>query len=443
VRSLVTFHSSLITFQEFSMRRHHQLAILAASLIAIALGIYILLEPTRLTQANADLLDSQIAEGQIVYAENCAVCHNAAGEGLGANPALNTLGVQQMDYDTLYKTIARGRYNTAMPAWSTEDGGPLNEAAISAVVALLQHGDWQQTQIVVADLGLAPRVPLSVTVPITTLQQIALLPDGEALAAAVQTYAANCVACHGANGEGTSLAPALNDPVIRAERTADQLNKTISLGAPGTVMAGWNQRLSAAEIDQLVLLVQRWDQIPPDAIPEPPAQPIIVTEQLLATGQSLYTQNCSRCHGTDGQGTRRAPALNVQSFFDKVPSDQAMLQIVSSGVPGTAMPAWGDRLSVSEIEAIVAYVRSWEETAPAVANPQTTGGGGPPWQRTGSVPNQPQVSQPAGGVAANPAVGVSPAIDWRMVSLLGVPAVIIGGMLVAASFQLLRLRKSP
>ena len=29
------------------MSRHHQLAILAASLIAIALGVYILLEPTR------------------------------------------------------------------------------------------------------------------------------------------------------------------------------------------------------------------------------------------------------------------------------------------------------------------------------------------------------------------------------------------------------------
>jgi mono/diheme cytochrome c family protein len=424
------------------MRRHHQLAVLAASLIALAVGIYILLEPARLTQANVDLLNSQIAEGQIVYAENCAVCHNAAGQGLGSNPALNTAGVQQMDRTTLYKTIARGRYNTAMPAWSTEDGGPLNDAAINAVVALLQHGDWQQTQIVVADLGLAPRAPISVTVPITTLQQIALLPDGAALAAAVQTYAANCVACHGSNGQGTTLAPALNDPVIRAERTAEQLNKTISLGSPGTVMAGWNQRLSAEEIAQLVTLVQHWDQIPSDAIPEPPAQPIIVTEKLLATGQTLYTQNCSRCHGTDGQGTRRAPALNVQTFFDKVTTDAAMIQIVSSGVPGTAMPAWGDRLSGSEIEAIVAYVRSWEATAPAVANPQATGGGGQPWQRTGSTPTQPQAPQQAGGAGVVQSVGAAPATDWRIVLLLGGLGVIFGGMLIAASLQLIRLRHS-
>jgi mono/diheme cytochrome c family protein len=422
------------------MRRHHQLAILAASLIVIALGLYILLEPTRLTQANVDLLDTQIVDGQIVYAENCAVCHNAAGQGIASNPALNTVGLQQMDYDTLYKTIARGRYNTAMPAWSVTDGGPLNDAAIEAVIALIQHGDWQQTQLIVADLGLAPRVPMSVTVPITTLQTIAALPNGAALSSGVQLFAANCIACHGANGEGTPLAPALNDPVIRTDRTTDQLNKTVSLGSPGTVMAGWNQKLSTTEIADLVTLIQYWDQLPPDVIPEPPAQPIIVTEKLLATGQTLYTQNCSRCHGIDGQGTRRAPALNVQSFFDKVTTDQAMLQIVSSGVPGTAMPAWGDRMSVSEIEAIVAYVRSWAATAPAVATAQTTGGGGPPWQRTGNTPAQPQTPQQTGGVVQS--VGSAPAADWRMVLLLGVSGLVISALLIVASFQLIRLRKS-
>lgn len=423
------------------MKTHLRLALLGASLLAIALGLYILIEPQRMTQAAADLLDAQIAEGQIVYAGNCAVCHNAAGEGLGANPALNTEAVKLMDYDTLYKTIARGRYNTAMPAWSVTDGGPLNDAQINAVIALIQYGDWRETQIAVADMGLAPRVPLSVTVPITVLETIAALPDGAALAKGVELYAANCIACHGTNGEGSSLAPALNDPVIRTERTTDQLSKTIGLGSPGTVMAGWNQRLSPEEIDALVTLIQRWDEIPPEAIPQPPAQPIIVTEQLLATGQTLYAQTCSRCHGTDGQGTRRAPALNVQSFFDKVTTDQAMIQIVTSGVPGTAMPAWGDRLSVSEIEAIVAYVRSWEATAPAVATPQTTGGGGPPWQRNGAV-TQPQAPTQTGAAGATITPSAAGTTDWRTILLLAVSGVVIGGVLLASSWELVKMRQS-
>ncbi len=443
------------------MKTHLHLTLLAASLLAIALGVYIIFEPARMTQAAVDLVNAQVTDGQVIYAENCAVCHNAAGEGLGANPALNLEAVKLMDYDTLYKTIARGRYGTAMPAWSVTDGGPLNDAAINAVIALIQHGDWQQTQIVVADLGMAPRVPLSVTVPITMLETIAALPDGTALAKGVELFASNCVACHGANGEGTPLAPALNDAVIRSERTADQLSKTIGLGSPGTVMAGWNQRLTSDDIAALVTLIQRWNEIPVDAIPQPPVQPIIVTEQLLTTGQTLFTQNCSRCHGTDGQGTRRAPALNVQTFFDKVTTDQAMIQIVTSGVPGTAMPAWGDRMSVSEIEAIVAYVRAWEPTAPAVAAAPTTGGGGPPWQRNGTV-TQPQAAQSnttvaavtttqqaAGGQAQGQGQGqgagnaistaaAAPATDWRAILLLIVPGAILGGVLLASSWELVR-----
>ena len=148
-----------------------------------------------------------------------------------------------------------------------------------------------------------------------------------------------------------------------------------------------------------------------------PRSPSSSRRNCWRRGKRCIAQNCSRCHGTDGQGTRRAPALNVQTFFDKVTTDAAMIQIVSSGVPGTAMPAWGDRMSVSEIEAIVAYVRSWEATAPAVATAQTTGGGGPPWQRTGSIPNQPQTPQTS-GAAVNSSVGVAPAADWRMVRLL-------------------------
>lgn len=464
------------------MKTHLRLAILGASLLAIALGVYILIEPQRMTQAAVELVNAQVVDGQIIYAENCAVCHNAAGEGIGANPALNTDGLKLMDYDTLYKTIARGRYNTAMPAWSVTDGGPLNDAAINALIVMIQNGDWHDTQIVVADLGLAPRVPLSVTVPITTLQAIAALPDGAALAKGVELYAANCIACHGASGEGSPLAPALNDPVIRAERTADQLIKMIGLGSPGTVMAGWNQRLSSEEIDALVTLIQRWDEIPLDAIPQPPVQPIIVTEQLLATGQTLYAQTCSRCHGTDGQGTRRAPALNVQTFFNKVTTDAAMIQIVTSGVPGTAMPAWGDRMSVSKIEAIVAYVRNWEQTAPAVAAPQTTGGGGPPWQRNGTTPQvtAPQAVQPtpavqsttpatstvqsttltttthtaggtqgqgqgtqgAGHATATATITTAPPTDWRAILLLAVPGIIVGGILLASSWELVKMRKS-
>lgn len=263
----------------------------------------------------------------------------AGGEGLGANPALDSAGLRAMDYDTLFKTIARGRYNTAMPAWRVADGGPLNNAQIEAAMALSQHGDWAATQGVVADLGLAPRAPVSVTVPAETLALIAALPDGATLAAGVQAYAAECVACHGSNGQGTPLAPALNTPALRSERTPEQLANSIRNGVAGTVMPAWGQTLTAEQVANLVALIRQWEALPAEALPEPPAQPIIVTEKLLTSGAELYAQTCARCHAAEGQGTRRAPALNVQTFFDQYTTAAALLQVVSRGVPGTAMPA--------------------------------------------------------------------------------------------------------
>ncbi len=81
-----------------------------------------------------------------------------------------------------------------------------------------------------------------------------------------------------------------------------------------------------------------------------------------------------RCHGLEGQGTPRAPALNVKSFLTDT-SDLAIQQIVTNGVPGTAMPVWGDRMTESDIQAIVGFIRQWEATALEVAVPAKGGGG--------------------------------------------------------------------
>ena len=450
------------------MRQHYFIGFTAALILTTALGLYMAFEPTRQTQAQQDLLTEQVEEGQVLYAEDCAVCHGAAGEGLGANPPLDSVGLRDMDYDTLYKVIARGRYNTAMPAWSVTDDGPLNDAQIEALIAQIQHGDWQATRTLVVDLGLEPRAPISVTVDAVALTAIATLPEGDRLAAAVETYATECVACHGADGHGTTLAVALNTEMLRVDRTAEQLTGLISNGVAGTVMPAWKGSLTSEQIADLVMLIQRWDELPVGTIPEPPAEPVIVTDEMLATGEALYASSCARCHGTEGQGTRRAPALNVQSFFEAYTVDAAVQQVISQGVPGTAMPAWGDRLGESEIAAIVAYLRTWEPTAPAVAVAQTGGFGGPPWQRNNAAP----VPQPLAQTGAEPAVAptnvpdasagalqpdnspdtsitpeaapVAPAsrVDWRIVGLVGIPLAVALPILIGSTVALRRLRRS-
>jgi len=406
----------------------------ATMLIAAGLGWYMLNEPTRIVSAQGEVLAVQLDEAMTLYAENCAVCHGLNGEGIGATPALNNPALVTMPFEEIQKTIARGRYQTAMPAWSLLDGGPLSDYQIDELVLLIQYGDWAETGDRVVNLGLAPLVPFTTEADPALLAQVGTLTDGATLQTAVQIFAANCVSCHGADGLGTSIAPALNDEDTRS-KTTDELTRTLTFGNTGTLMAGWNNTLTPEEITALITLIQRWQDVPLGTIPAPNV-PIPVTEESLALGSQLFAANCSRCHGPEGQGTPRAPSLNVQSFFvDR--SDQAIQQIITSGVPGTAMPTWGDRMTEAEIQAIVGFIRQWEATAPEVATLTRPGGGGPPWRNNSTATTQttlfgllpvPATTQNLTG-HSNGGTQTTTILDWRILLLIGI--------LLASAFTLI------
>lgn len=370
--------------------------LLATIMIAVGMLLYAFDEPERIVLAQQAQLEIDLDEAMTQYAQNCAVCHGLAGDGIGSIPALDSPILQTADNQALAKIIARGLYGTAMPAWSIEDGGPLSEYQIDQLVLLVQEGNWQATQDRVVNLGLAPQVPFTTEADPLILETVSGLPGGEKLAQGVTLYAQECVACHGADGLGSKLAPALNGPEVRT-KPEDELLRIIQNGVAGTLMASWENSLGDDQLAALLELITRWDEIPVGAIPAP-NRPIAVTAESLAMGADLYTQSCSRCHGAEGQGTQRAPSLNVKGFLADT-NDAALQQIITFGVPETAMPAWGDRLGEVEIQAIVGFIRSWEPTAPEVAIPARTGGG-PWWSTSSSQPGSqvlPSGGQPGGG----------------------------------------------
>ena len=65
------------------------------------------------------------------------------------------------------------------------------------------------------------------------------------------------------------------------------------------------------------------------------------------------------CHGEDGKGY---PALKTPDFTDpKVQAsltDEEMTETIKNGKKGTAMPAFGDKLSDDQIKSLIAYIRS-------------------------------------------------------------------------------------
>lgn len=78
------------------------------------------------------------------------------------------------------------------------------------------------------------------------------------------------------------------------------------------------------------------------------------SDPVLARGQEVYMADCASCHGSSGNGGA-GPKLK-----DVIASRYTLEQhekIISEGRKGTSMPAFKDRLSAEDIEAVARYER--------------------------------------------------------------------------------------
>ena len=74
-----------------------------------------------------------------------------------------------------------------------------------------------------------------------------------------------------------------------------------------------------------------------------------------ALTERLFVSQCARCHGIGGTGGI-APAFR-QPELRRAPTDDALVQIILNGIPGTAMAGFWN-LSEDEARGLTAYVRS-------------------------------------------------------------------------------------
>jgi mono/diheme cytochrome c family protein len=78
--------------------------------------------------------------------------------------------------------------------------------------------------------------------------------------------------------------------------------------------------------------------------------------------RGLYVENCARCHGEDGRAkTFHGRILGAQNFTDaqwhKDTSNEEIIHAIKTGPK--KMPAFEGKLSGSEIEAVAAYVETF------------------------------------------------------------------------------------
>lgn len=95
--------------------------------------------------------------------------------------------------------------------------------------------------------------------------------------------------------------------------------------------------------------------------------------EQIELGERLYAENCAVCHGDDGQGRVGA---TLAKDWPSIRPDLLVKATIENGIPGSPMPAWsqarGGPLAQEDIDAIVAYILTWQTGGPVSIPPTPT-----------------------------------------------------------------------
>ncbi len=91
-----------------------------------------------------------------------------------------------------------------------------------------------------------------------------------------------------------------------------------------------------------------------------PAQEPASSTLIDATGAELYAANCQVCHGDQqGQGGTGAPSHNQEGHTWHHPDAQLTNWIMNGKIGFGQMPAFKDKLTDPELDAIMTFVKTW------------------------------------------------------------------------------------
>ena len=245
---------------------------------------------------------------------------------------------------TFYATIVWGVvYTIAYPAWplvtSATQGilGYSTRAEVAAEIAAVNERNAE----VAGKLAAADLTTLSTDDP--------AYHYGVAGGAAV--FRAHCSQCHGSGAAG-------------------------AVGYPNLLDDDWLWGGDLAAIEATVRHGIRNDTDPDARYSEMPVFGEILTEEeiaattefvlslsggdhdaaLVATGATLFEENCASCHGEQGLGDREFGAPNLtDAIWLYGGSRNAVIESITNARFGV-MPAWGQRLSETEVKAVALYV---------------------------------------------------------------------------------------
>jgi ubiquinol-cytochrome c reductase cytochrome b subunit len=323
-----------------------------------------------------------------VYGERCAACHDVDGSGrhiratMPTVPDFTSLAWQmaQTDLDIAHR-IMDGK-EPLMPAFRDKLGREQNLGLT----------------IYVRSFGMGPAPPAAEPPAAPRPAAETPTPPGPSQMSAGQLYGAYCLACHDADGRGSSLRkaapdiPDFTDAKWHAARSDAEIGTAIREGK-GKLMLPMKDKLAAPDVGRMIAYLRAFrggEQVarvePPR--PGPAEKPAPKTDPAVPTGReperppdeatvartraagALFQQYCLSCHGTDGRGAAlrgampALPDFTSRAWQESRANPQLAVSILEG--KGALMPAFRGRVSDAQAGDLTAYVRAF---GPARAAP--------------------------------------------------------------------------
>lgn len=307
----------------------------------------------------------------LIFHNYCSVCHGDRGDGRShasdsfvppPRDFTAPAAMEELSRDRMILSVTYGRPGTAMAGWRVQ----LNPKEIAAVVDYIRD---------------------TIMIP----HDQARKGPGHGI------YAADCLSCHGVNGDGLvhapdgtlyRAAPDLTTPEATEKWSRDRMLDSVTNGMSGTYMVDFGSKLSKDQIASVVDYIRAIYMLPrikeysgisaygatqhqPVNAPSPAAEKKVDMSLPLPDGlageaqdgRAYYTTNCIACHGEKGDGKGpRAYFINPRprDFLESASRARlnrpALFEAISNGRQGTEMPAWGKVLDAKQIADLAEYV---------------------------------------------------------------------------------------
>lgn len=192
-------------------------------------------------------------------------------------------------------------------------------------------------------------------------------PSLAALDRGRKVYESHCRHCHGAKGRGdgpvAKAVSAFAFPV--ATKSAldlpdAELERVVTKGRNN--MPAHQRKLAQADRRAVVHYLRELQRAevarlgPGFELPEDPRRLALVSADY---GRELFAESCASCHGAEGRGQKPGvPTLNSPATL-AMAADAYYADIIRHGRKGTQMPAWEGSLTPTQLQSLIAYIRSW------------------------------------------------------------------------------------